>query len=154
MERKSWLNGMNYSKTVSYERDVEGDTNEMKWKEGWWDGPGGEGVGEGKRQIWGKRGVRVKRLGWVILAGLKAKLLKFGLILLDLCFVLMFHVMCVLEALNLSIPSSSPFPLVSNWTSISHSSIAISCFGGKKLAYMFPLSLIGLRKPYTEAWSG
>lgn len=40
-----------------------------------------------------KRGVRAGRLGWLILAGLKAELLKFGLIPTNLCFVLMFYVM-------------------------------------------------------------
>lgn len=46
---------------------------------------GGEEA-KAKRQRWGKRGVRAGRLEWVILADLKAELLKFGLIPPNLLF--------------------------------------------------------------------
>lgn len=69
--------------------DVQRDKNRVWWKQGWW----------GWMWVGGKRGEckltvkgrdvekwRAQRLWWVILAGLRAELLKFGLILLSLCF--------------------------------------------------------------------
>ncbi len=59
MERKGWLNRVNYSETVSYERETEGDTNRMRWEERWYgrmDDGGREGgvEAEGKRERWGE----------------------------------------------------------------------------------------------------
>ena len=90
MGRNSWLNRVNYSETVSYERETGGDANRMRWGEretGW--------MMEGAREEWrqrvnGRDRVRAGRLGWVIQAGLKAELLKFGLIPQNLCFVPVF----------------------------------------------------------------
>ena len=132
---------MNYGERVSYEREVQGDKNRKEW---WWNRVGRRDREERRLRVKGrdreKRGVGAWRLWWVILAVLKAELLKFRLILANLCFVHVFHVTCLLwvwmwvcwcvssKVIERNLKSLSANPsLTSMWTAYKAVSFSAQC---------------------------